>query len=120
MKDDIQARLDFTHRVMDGAYTRAEAEAELDRMEAKYGEEAFLPGAAVRKPRPWTRQDLEDLKAAAVAGAGSREFLSYMAEMGEAVHRKERRSRQLKTVGSIAAIAAAAAMIVMIVRILRG
>ena len=120
MKDDIQARLDFIHKVMDGEYTYAEAEAELDRMEAKYGEEAFLPGAVVRKPRPWTRQDLEDLKGAAVAGAGSREFLSYMAEMGEEVHRKERRNKQLKVAGIIAAIVAAVAIIVMIVRILRG
>ena len=35
--DDIQARINFVHKVMDGQYSRAEAEAELDRMEQEYG-----------------------------------------------------------------------------------
>ena len=35
--DNIQARINFVDKVMKGQYSRAEAEAELDRMEQEFG-----------------------------------------------------------------------------------
>lgn len=90
MEANVRARINFMEKVMAGKYTRAEAEAELDRMEREFGDLAFLPGTVTRKPKPWTMKHLEELKTAAICGAGSREFFSYMAEVGEEVHRKPR------------------------------
>ena len=115
MEANVQARIDFTEKVMAGKYTRAQAEAELDRMEREFGDLAFLPGTVTRKPKPWTMKHLEELKNAAVCGAGSRAFHSYMAEVGEEVHRKLRIRKWIKTIlaafAGIAAVAAAAALL---------
>ena len=111
MEASIQARLDFVQKVMDGKYTRAQAEAELDRMEAEFGERAFLPGTAARRPKPWTMEDLRELERSAVCGAGSREFLSYLAEVGAEVHRRARVRRFLLACGCAAAVAVAAAVV---------
>lgn len=86
MEANVQARIDFTEKVMAGKYTRNQAEAELDRMEREFGDLAFLPGTVTRKPKPWTMKYLKELKRAAVYGAGSRDFLSHMAEVGAHVH----------------------------------
>ena len=119
MEANVQARIDFTEKVMAGKYTRDQAEAELDRMEREFGDLAFLPGTVTRKPKPWTMKHLEELKGAAVCGAGSREFLSYMAEVGEEVHRKLRMWKWIKVIlailAGIAAAAAAAALLRQIV-----
>lgn len=61
-----------------------------------------------KKPRPWTRADLEDLRLEAASGAGSGLFI-YLAEMGEEVSRMEQRKRTTKIVAIIAAVVAAGA-----------
>ena len=120
MRDRTQAKLDFIHKAMDGAYTADQAKEELDRMEREFGELTFLPGKVTKKPRPWTRADLEDLRLEAAAGSNSREFFEYLAEMGEEVTRTERRKRKIKIITAIAAVVAAAAVILAVVRALRG
>ena len=120
MRDRTQAKLDFIHKAMKGAYTAEQATAELDRMEREFGDLAFLPGKVTRKPHPWTRADLEDLRLEAAAGAGSRDFFAYLAEMGEEVTRTERRKRKIRIIAAIAAVVAAAAVIIAVVRTLRG
>ena len=120
MRDRTQAKLDFIHKAVNGAYTADRAEAELDRMEREFGDLTFLPGKVTRKPRPWTRTDLENLRLEAAAGAGSRDFFTYLAEMGEEVNRTERRKRTFRIVAVVAAAAAAGAIIVAVVRALRG
>lgn len=49
-------------RLMKGQYSRAEAEAELDRMEQEFGERAFTTGKVTRKSKPWSMEDLKDLE----------------------------------------------------------
>ena len=97
MRDRTQAKLDFIHKAMNGDYTAEQAQAELNQMEREFGELTFLPGTVTKKPRPWTRADLEDLRFEAAAGAGSRDFFAYLAEMGEEVNRTERRKRKKET-----------------------
>ena len=119
MEAYVQARINFTQKVMAGEYTRTQAEAELDRMEREFGDLAFLPGTVTRKPEPWTMEYLKELEEAAICGAGSREFLSYMAEVGEKVHRKPQIWSWIKRIWNwikmnwaiLASIAAAAAII---------
>lgn len=120
MRDRTQAKLDFIHKAMAGVYTADQAKEELDQMEQEFGDLAFLPGKVTKKPRPWTRADLEDLRLEAAAGAGSRDFFAYLAEMGEEVVRMERRKRKIKIIAVIAAVVAAAAVIMAVVRALRG
>lgn len=120
MKDCTKAKLEFIHKAMEGAYTAEQAQTELDRMEREFGKLAFLPGKVVRKPRPWTRADLENLRMEAAAGAGSRDFFAYLAEMGEEVSRMERRKRRIKILAIIVAVVAVAAVIVAVIRVLRG
>ena len=114
--DSIQARIDFVHKVMDGKYSRAEAEAELNRMEQLYGEDAFSIGKVVRKPKPWTMEDLEELERDFMASASSRKFFEYMAEMSEEVYRKKRQRKKLAIFGGIAAAIALVAAVVALVR----
>lgn len=97
------ARVAFARKVKNGEYTLAQAEEELDRMEARYGEEAFLSGSVIRKEPPWTMEDLESLDREVTAGAGSREFLHYMAEVSDAVYSKKRRTKMLAIVGGVVA-----------------
>lgn len=118
MEAYVQARIDFTKKVMAGEYTHPQAEAELDRMAAEFGDLAFLPGTVNRKPKPWTMDHLLELERSAVCGAGSRDFLSYMAEVGAEVYRKQRIWRIWKwgktilaVLAGIAAAAAAAALL---------
>ena len=120
MRDRTQAKLDFSHKAMNGDYTAEQAQAELNQMEREFGELTFLPGTVTKKPRPWTRADLEDLRFETAAGAGSRDFFAYLAEMGEEVNRTERRKRKIKIIAVIAAIMAIVAVIVTVVRALRG
>ena len=120
MKDRTTAKLDYIKSAMNGAFSPDQAKAELDRMEKQYGELVFLPGRAKKKPRPWTKNDLDGLWKEAVAGAGSRDFLEYMAEMGWEVKQAERRQKRIKIFGILAAVLAAAAVIVAVVRLLRG
>ena len=120
MRDRTQAKLNFIHKAMNGEYTADQAKAELDEMEREFGDQAFLPGKGAKKPRPWTRADLEDLRLEAASGAGSRDFFIYLAEMGEEVSRMERRKRTTKIVAIIAAVVAAGAIIVAVARVLRG
>lgn len=87
MHPRVKARLNFIRNAMAGKYAPAQAKAELDRMEKQYGELVFTPGRAKKKPRPWTKNDLDGLWKEAVAGAGSRDFLEYMAEVGYAVNK---------------------------------
>lgn len=115
----VQARLNYVRDVINGNYTRAQAEAELDRMEREYGKDAFLSGTFERKPRPWTRKDLEDMELWFASGMGSRDFLSYLAEVSEEVHRKERRNRRLRTAGILGGAAAILAIIILMVRMLK-
>ena len=89
-------------------------------MEAQYGELIFTPGKATRKPRPWTRDDLDGLWQKAICGAGSRDFLEYMAEMGWEIKQGERRQKRIKIFGILAAVVAAVAIIVAVVRLLKG
>ena len=120
MKQNVQARIDFIHKAEKGDYTAAEAEVELDRMEAQFGEAAFLPGTVRRKPKPWTERDLEELKDEATVGAGSREFLSYLAEVGSFVHERARARRRRRAIlGAVAAVAAAAAIVTALIHLLR-
>ena len=114
--DSIQARIDFVHKVMDGKYSRAEAEAELNRMEQLYGEDAFSIGKVVRKPKPWTMEDLEELERDFMASASSREFFRYMAEMSEEVYRKKRERKKMAILGGIAAVVALVAAVVVVVQ----
>ena len=119
MRERPKARLEFIQKAMDGEFTPAQAKAELDRMEAKYGKLIFTPGKAPRKPRPWTKQDLEGLWQKAICGAGSRDFLEYMAEMGWEIKRAERRQKIIQIFGILAAVVAVVAIIMAIVRLLR-
>lgn len=119
MKDAIQARIEFIHNAKAGKYSREQAESVLDQMEQQYGEDAFLPGKVVKKPRPWTRKDLDELEMEAVGGGGSREFLQYLAEMGEEVSRKERQKRQIKIVGLIGVVIVVIVTIIVSVYTLR-
>lgn len=114
--DNIQARIDFVHKVQKGQYTYAEAEAELDRMQQVYGETAFSVGKVVRKPKPWTMKDLKKLERDFISSASSREFFDYMAEMSEEVYRKKRQKRMLAIIGGIAGLAALIAAMIAIVR----
>ena len=114
--DDIQARINFVHKVMDGQYSRAEAEAELDRMEQEYGKDAFTIGTVTRKPKPWTMEDLKDLERDFMASASSRKFFEYMAEMSEEVYRKKRQRKKLAIFGGVAAAIALVAAVVALVR----
>ena len=120
MKERTTAKLDYIKKAMNGAFSPAQAKVELDQMEKQYGELVFTPGKANKKPRPWTKNDLDDLWKEAVAGAGSRDFLEYMAEMGWEVKQAERRQKRIKIFGILAAMVAAAAVIVAVVRLLRG
>lgn len=86
----VKIRLNFIRNARAGKYTPAQAKAELDRMEKQYGKLIFTPGNANKKPRPWTKNDLDDLWKEAVAGAGSRDFLEYMAEVGYAVNKNNK------------------------------
>lgn len=116
MSESGSARADFVRKVKRGEYTLAQAEAELDRMEEHYGEEAFLPGSVTRKEPPWTMEDLEDLHMDVIAGAGSRELFHYMAEVSDAVYRKRRRIKALAIAGGIVAAIALFGAVVAIVR----
>lgn len=111
--DNIQARIDFVHKVMDGQYTYAEAKAELDRMEQVYGENAFSVGKVIRKPKPWTMKDLEDLHLDFMSSASSRDFFDYMAEMSEEVYRKKRKKRTFAIFGGVVALVAVIAAILL-------
>ena len=90
MHPRVEAKLNFIRNAIAGKYTPAQAKAELDRMEKQYGELVFLPGRAKKKPRPWTKNDLDGLWKEAVAGAGSRDFFEYMAEVGYAVNKNNK------------------------------
>lgn len=90
MSPRVEARFDFITNARAGKYTPAQAKAELDRIERIFGKMAFLPGTVTKKPRPWTKNDLEDLWKEAIAGAGSRDFLEYMAEVGYAVNKNNK------------------------------
>ena len=114
--DNIQARINFVDKVMKGQYSRAEAEAELDRMEQEYGKDAFTIGTVTRKPKPWTMEDLKDLERDFMASASSRKFFEYMAEMSEEVYRKKRQRKKLAIFGGIAAAIALVAAVVALVR----
>lgn len=114
--DNIQARINFVHNVMKGRYNHTEAKAELDRMSQVYGESAFSIGKVIRKPKPWTMADLEDLERDFMASASSREFFDYMAEMSEYVYRKKHRRKFFFIFGGIVAIIAFIAAIIAIVR----
>lgn len=120
MKERTTAKLDYIKKAMNGAFSPAQAKVELDQMEKQYGELVFTPGKANKKPRPWTKNDLDDLWKEAVAGAGSRDFMEYMAEMGWEVKQTERREKRIKIFGILAAVVAAVAVIVAVVRLLRG
>lgn len=115
-KSSSGARVAFARKVKNGEYTLAQAEAELDRMEAHYGEEAFLAGSVIRKEPPWTMEDLESLDMEVTAGAGSREFLHYMAEVSDAVYSKRRRTKMLAIVGGVVAALALIGAAVAVVR----
>ena len=86
----VEAKLNFIRNAMAGKYTPAQAKVELDRIEREFGKMAFLPGTVTKKPRPWTRADLEHLRFKAAAGAGSRDFFEYMAEVGYAVNKNNK------------------------------
>ena len=86
----VEIRLNFIRNARAGKYTPAQAKAELDRIERKFGKLAFVPGTVTKKPRPWTKSDLDDLWKEAVAGAGSRDFLEHMAEVGYAVNKNNK------------------------------
>lgn len=90
MHPRVEAKLNFIRNARAGKYTPAQAKAELDRMEKQYGELTFLPGRAKKKPRPWTKNDLDYLWKQAVAGAGSRDFFEYLAEVGYAVNKNNK------------------------------
>lgn len=105
MNESSNARVAFARKVRNGEYTLAQAEAELDRIEARYGEDAFLAGSVTRKEPPWTMEDLEGLNMKVTAGAGSRELLHYMAEVSDAVYSQKRRVKMLAIAGGIVAAA---------------
>lgn len=111
MRDNVKARIDYIKKVAAGKYTLTEAEAELNKLEQEYGDDAFLPGAVVRKPKPWTKEYLRDLEEDAIAGAGSREFLHHFAEVSADVYGRARRRRALAIGGGILAAFAAIALI---------
>ncbi|OUQ76582.1 hypothetical protein [Flavonifractor sp. An100] len=115
--DNIQARINFVDKVMKGQYSRAEAEAELDRMEQEFGERAFTTGKVTRKSKPWSMEDLKDLERDFMASASSRKFFEYMAEMSEEVYRKKRQRKKLAIFGGIAAAIALVVAVVALVRL---
>ena len=90
MNPRVEARFDFVIDAIAVTYTPAHAKAELDRIERRFGKMAFPPGTVTKKPRPWTKNDLDDLWQEAIAGAGSRDFLEYMAEVGYAVNKNNK------------------------------
>lgn len=120
MRDSTQAILEYVNYAANGRYTHEQAEAELNKMERDFGKTVFYPERITKKPRPWTRSDLNDLKVKAAAGASSREFFLYLAEMGEEVTRKERKKKQLTLIGTIVAVIAIIAVVAGVVRALRG
>lgn len=109
MSNEINERIELVNKIVSGKLSRADAEAELDHLQSRYGKDAFLPYSTTRKEKPWDMAYLHELHHTFVAGAASREYISYMAEVSEYVYRRERMKRVAIAAGvGIIAVAAIA------------
>lgn len=87
MMGAVEEQIRLVSKIVNGEIHRPEVERELDRIAKQYGEDCFNSYVVTRKPKPWSKEYLEELRALSVRGAGSREFYLYMAEVSDEVHK---------------------------------
>ena len=116
MRASTKERVDIARKIADGTYSKKEAERAMDALQQKYPEEAFGKHFIFeRKPKPWDRTYLEELKNLCFSSADTREFMSYMAEVSDEIFRARRIRKVIMTV---LLCIAALACIVLIARVL--
>lgn len=83
----IGEQIELVSKIVKGEINKAGVEKELSRMEQQYGSECFNSYPVKRKPKPWTKEHLNELEVLSSSGASSKEFYLYMAEVSEEVYK---------------------------------
>lgn len=112
MKASTDARLAIAQKIADGTYTKKAAERAMNALQREYPEDAFGQYYHfVRKPKPWDRAYLEELKNLCYSGADTREFMSFMAEVSDEIYHAGRIRKMVLAVLLCAAVLACIVLI---------
>lgn len=77
-------------RILNGTITAHQVEREIEKIEKKYGADAFYPCKATPKEKPWSIETLQELDELFQFGAQSKECLRYMALVSDEVYHAKR------------------------------
>lgn len=89
----IQELIELKSKILSGEISIQSVKAELERISRQYGEDSFNGYKVNRKPKPWSKADLDELNILCSAGAGSKEFFLYMAEVSDYVYSQKKSSK---------------------------
>ena len=77
--------------ILAGRVSKKKLEKEFERIEAKYGKDAFNPCKVIEQPKPWNKETLETLHELFQFGCQSKECLRYAAEVAAVVYGRTRK-----------------------------
>lgn len=91
-----EERIELINRMIDGTITKKQVQREVDVLEEKYGEEAFLPSDLEKKEKPWTSDYYNKLENLCLSGDASKKLILHMAEVNDYLKGKKRNKKILK------------------------
>lgn len=94
-----------------------QVQTRIDELKKKYGEDSFPSIHFEKKPLPWSKSYLRELREKNVTGACSEEFLLHMAEVSDYLSVKKRKKIHIAKVICIA-VGVAAALFKILITIL--
>lgn len=100
----IDEQIQLVSKIANGEISKATVEKELDRMEQKYGRDCFNSYPVKRKPKPWTKEYLDELEILSSSGASSKEFYLYMAEVSDEIYKNRINKKTVLGIGFAIAI----------------
>ena len=97
----IDEQIILVSKIVNGEIKRFEVEAELLRMEKKYGSDCFNSYPVKRKQKPWSKEYLNELEVLSSSGASSKDFYLYMSEVSDEIYKNKIKKKVIIAVAAV-------------------
>ena len=77
----VEESIQLENKILSNKISKKQLVKEIESIEKKYGEDAFLPYNLVKKEKPWGKDYYNELVLLGNAGACSKEFLLHIIEV---------------------------------------
>ena len=90
--DAFDEQINMIHDILDGKLSKEQTKVKIDEISKKYGDNNFTHYDLVKKDKPWTRADLDELHKICITGVASKDVYLYMAEISDYLKAKKKKN----------------------------